>query len=74
MPLSEAGMAAAITAAIGAVPNNPNQGQTATPLNPAVLQALCKGIIDHIKANIVVVSAGPDPQGGTQTVTSTSVT
>lgn len=74
MAMSETAMAALIKSNIEALNNTPQNGQNPVFISDAVLVAFCKGVIDHIKAAQVVVSSGPDPQGGTQVVTSTSIT
>lgn len=74
MAMDESAMAALVKANIQALPSFPKSGSTANFIRDDVLVAICKGVIDHIKAAMVVTSSGPDPQGGTQNVTSNSVT
>ena len=73
MALTETGMAALVKANIQALNNLPNTGQSPVFVRDDILQAICKGIIDHIKAEMEVTSSGADPQGGSVVSTSTAI-
>ena len=73
MGLDKNAMAALIKTNIQAITDFPSTGDQPAFVDDRVLQAFCQGIIDHIKAAMVVHSSGADPQGGTVTSTSTSV-
>lgn len=73
MAMNENTMAALVKANVQAISNYPETGVHPIFSDDRVLQAFCKGIIDHIKAAMVVTSSGGDPQGGTVTSTSTTV-
>lgn len=69
MALSETGMAALVKANVEAISNFPNPGQSPTFVRDDILVAICKGIIDHIKANGLVTTTGV--AGGAATRTGT---
>ena len=78
MAMNETAMAALIKANIEALSNWPNNGQTPVIVDIRILEAVCKGIIDHIKAAQTVtstglVTSGPGA-GGAVTATSTTIT
>lgn len=73
MAMSNTAMAALVKANIQAISNFPKTGDSPTFIDDRILQAFCKGVIDHIKAAMVVTSSGADPQGGTVSSTSTVV-
>lgn len=58
MALSETGMAALVKANIQALSNYPNPGESPVFVRDDILVAICKGIIDHLKANGVVTTTG----------------
>jgi len=63
MAMSEAAMAALIKANIGALSNWPKTGQSPVFIRDDILIAICKGIIDHIKAAQTVASTGTVTSG-----------
>jgi hypothetical protein len=72
MAMTAAGMVAKIKAAQPA-PSQTNDPAAAAAAADAYLLALCQGVIDEIKANMIVTSSGADPQGGSVTSTSTGI-
>lgn len=74
MAMNETAMAALCKANIEAITNYPAPGMSPIFVDDRILIAICKGVIDHIKAAMSVASQGADPQGGVVSSTSTSVT
>lgn len=74
MAMDPAAMAALVKSNVEAITDYPETGKHPIFVDVRILEAICKGIIDHIKAAQVVVSQGADPQGGTVNSTSTTIT
>ena len=76
--MNEVAMAALIKANVEALTNLPDPGVSPVFIDTRILEAVCKGIIDHIKAAQTVdstglVTSGPGA-GGAVTATSTTIT
>lgn len=70
MAMDPTAMAALIKTNVEAISGYPEAGKSPVFVDDRILVAICKGIIDHIKAAEVVVSQGANGGGP---VTSTSI-
>jgi hypothetical protein len=74
MGMTGAGLSAARLAAIAAVtPVQTSSPTAAAAYQQAVILADSGAIVSYIQANMIVDSSGSDPQGGTVTSVSTTV-
>lgn len=63
MSLDSNAMAALVKSNIQAITNYPAPGQSPVFVDDRIIQAICKGIVDHIKAAAVVNSTGSVTSG-----------